>query len=97
VLVGLALLGGLLSATTGSIGPDGLVAGLLIALLLAVLYIVRRRQVLEFTASGATMTMTTWRLGNLQAQQLLQTAEAAKNARYLRTRPSSGTVTMATP
>ena len=81
VLTVLSILGGLLGVALAG-EPWPVVVGMALAVLFVVLYVRSRDQVVAFTAPGTTITVRSSGRSLEEVRQLVETVEAAKNARY---------------
>jgi hypothetical protein len=81
VLAVLSLIGGM-AVTPVADHWWPLIVGVLLGLLFAVLYVRSRDQVVAFMASGTTITVRSSGRSLDEVRQLVETVEAAKNARY---------------
>ena len=89
VLAFIAFIGGLFGALLSRGGEDSniaivaLVAGIVVALLLVIVYYLSRREVLVLTAPNATIKIGLRRVGAQFTQKFIDVVEDAKNARYM--------------
>ncbi len=85
VLAAVSLMGGLLGATAAQWPWSILFAigGIGLGLLFGLLYVRSRDQVIEFTAPGATIKVRSSGRSLDDVRELVETVEAAKNARYI--------------
>lgn len=79
VLAVLSLIGGLMFVADE---PEVSIGCIVLGVVFAVLYAWTRGQVVEFTTSGATIKVGSSGRSLEEVRQLVETVEAAKNARY---------------
>jgi hypothetical protein len=82
VLVVVSLLGGVAVALASN-EPGFIIGGIIVGLLFVFLYVRSRVQVVAFTAPGTTITVRSSGRSLDEVRQLVETVEAAKNARYI--------------
>jgi hypothetical protein len=87
VLAAVCFVIGLLVAMGGRRNEGALLVGIVLAIIFVFAYFVSRRQILAFASAGTTISVNTQGIKLEAAQQFIEQAEAAKNARYLLCRP----------
>jgi hypothetical protein len=83
VIAVICFLGGALIAANGRGNDNALIAGIVLAVVFVLIYLVNRQQVLALASAGATINVNTQGMKLDDVRAFIDRAEAAKNARYL--------------